>query len=373
VAKSYRIFGEHLIDAPTVEQFRTALDADFSVRGAIMPDGHLGYTMPIGGVIGTDGVLVPAWVGYDIGCGVMGVQTTYDPNDIFDLADYIYEEILNQVPTGHNHRTADLSWRAYSNLPKTDWFDSMFQEKGGFKQLGTLGGGNHFIEIGTDEEGIVWLLTHSGSRNVGHTTATHYIKKAHPEGKCKEGSYGFAETSKNGHNYFTDMNVCLKFALLNRSIILECVVSVLDTVLHDGMQIANTKINCNHNLAVYDKDINMWIHRKGATIATNDTFGIVPGNMRDGSFVVRGLGNSDSLFSCSHGAGRSMSRTEAKKSLHIEKFVADMEGICSEPRLSTLDESPDAYKSISEVMKIQEEAGLIEVVSWIKPLINVKG
>jgi tRNA-splicing ligase RtcB len=160
---------------------------------------------------------------------------------------------------------------------------------------------------------------------------------------------------------------------MNRAMILEFVVSAIDDIVDGGNVIANTDINCNHNLAVYDKGLDLWIHRKGATIATTDTFGIVPGNMRDGSFVVRGLGNSDSLFSCSHGAGRAMSRKQAKKEIHIEKFVADMEGVYAEPRLATLDESPDAYKSISKVMRIQEEEDLIEVVDWIKPLINVKG
>lgn len=373
MAKSYRIFGEELIDTPTIEQFRTALDMDGAVRGAIMPDGHLGYTMPIGGVIGTDGILVPSWVGYDIGCGVMGVQTTYDPKEIVEYADYIYEQILTEVPVGFKHRKRPLTWRSYATLPKTDWFHRMFMENGGFKQLGTLGGGNHFMEIGIDEQGIVWLVTHSGSRGIGHKTATEYIKRAHPEGKCKEGSYGFAIESQEGRDYFADMNMCLAFALWNRSMIIEHMISAIDDIVDGGMMIANTDINCNHNLAVYDKGLNMWIHRKGATVATTDKYGIVPGNMRDGSFVIRGLGNSESLYSCSHGAGRTMSRKQAKREIHIEKFVADMEGIYAEPRLATLDESPDAYKSISEVMRIQEEAKLIEVASWIKPLINVKG
>lgn len=373
MAKSYRIFGEELIDSATIEQFRFALDADFARSGAIMPDGHLGYSMPIGGVIGTDGVLVPTWVGYDIGCGVMGVQTTYDPAEIVEYADYIYEQILTEVPVGFKHRKKPITWRSYATLPKTDWMHKMFMGNRGFNQLGTLGGGNHFMEIGIDEEQVVWLITHSGSRNVGHKTATHYIKKAHPEGKCKEGNHGFTVESKDGRDYFADMNLCLRFSNWNRQMIIEHMITAIDSIVEGGMRVAGSDINCNHNLAVYDKSINQWIHRKGATIATADTFGIIPGNMRDGSFVVRGLGNSDSLYSCSHGAGRTMSRKQAKKEIHIEKFVADMEGIYAEPRLATLDESPDAYKSISEVMKIQEEAGLVEVVSWIKPLINVKG
>jgi tRNA-splicing ligase RtcB len=369
--KSFVCFGNNLIDDATREQFQSALDYEHAISGALMPDGHLGYTMPIGGVIGTRGYLVPSWVGYDIGCGVMGVQTTYDPKEIVEYADYIYETILDKVPVGFKHNEKPVGWHSYNTLPKTDWFHKMFRSAGGFKQLGTLGGGNHFMEIGVDTENIVWLLTHSGSRGVGHKTATEYIKRAHPDGKCKEGSYGFEVSTQNGRDYFADMNMCLAFALFNRMCIIERMQIAIDEIIDGGEVLPNTDINCNHNLAVYDKGYNLWIHRKGATVATSNTFGIIPGNMRDGSFVVRGLGNSDSLFSCSHGAGRTMSRKKAKKEIHIEKFVADMEGIYCEPRLATLDESPDAYKSVSEVMKAQED--LIEIVTWIKPLINVKG
>jgi tRNA-splicing ligase RtcB len=142
-------------------------------------------------------------------------------------------------------------------------------------------------------------------------------------------------------------------------------------VVDGGDIIVSTMINRTHNHVKYCKELDLWIHRKGATHAENDMFGIIPGNMRDGSFVVRGLGCLDSLYSASHGAGRTMSRTQAKKELNIEEFVADMDGIYAEPTLSTLDESPRAYKSIASVMKHQTE--MVEVIEWIKPLINVKG
>lgn len=371
MAKRYKIYGRDLIEDATIDQFKEALEWEHSVVGALMADGHLGYTMPIGGVIATEDYIVPSWVGYDIGCGVYAIKTTYDWQEVQAYGREIFDNIKRSVPMGFKHRSTAKEWGTYGTQPKTEWFAKMWNEKDGFKQLGTLGGGNHFIEIGvSDLDQFVWIIVHSGSRNVGHATATHYIKKAHPEGKCKEGSYGFQQATNDARDYFTDMNMCLRFALANRA---EIAAEVNDSIYESlgvGRALIESIINCNHNLASWDNQMQLWIHRKGATIATKDTLGVIPGNMRDGSFIVRGKGKADSLFSCSHGAGRVMSRNQAKKEVSLEKFKSDMEGVVSVREEHILDEAPDAYKSISKVMQAQSE--LVEVVEYIKPIINIK-
>ena len=371
MSKRHSIIGKSLMDEATINQFLDCLNWEHAVMGAMMPDGHLGYTMPIGGVIGTEAHLVPSWVGYDIGCGVIGVKTTYDWEEVKNYGKEIFDNIRRAIPMGFKHRTHAEIWHSYKYFPKTDWFDAMFKEKKGLRQIGTLGGGNHFIEIGvSDLDQAVWIIVHSGSRGVGHATATHYIKKAHPEGKCKEGTYGFEQTTREGRDYYTDMNFCLRFALWNRRRLIDEVNACIYESLGIGKMITESVINSNHNLVSFNDKLQLWLHRKGATIASKDTMGIIPANMRDGSFVVRGLGNMHSLYSCSHGAGRVMSRKKAKESISVEKFKSDMSGIISNREEHILDEAPDAYKSISLVMQAQEES--VEVVEYIKPIINVK-
>jgi len=371
MAKAFRIYGRDLIDDATVEQFKEALAWEHSEIGALMPDGHLGYTMPIGGVIGTQDYLVPSWVGYDIGCGVYGIKTTYEWKDVINYGQEIFDNIKRSVPMGFNHRKTSEDWHSFGVLPKSDYLKEMWVDKSGPKQIGTLGGGNHFIEIGvSDLDLFVWIIIHSGSRNVGHSVATHYMKKAHPEGKAKEGSYGFLQTSEDGQNYFRDMSLCLRFATFNRVKIAEEVDAAIKESVGGGRALIESVINCNHNLVSWDNILQLWIHRKGATVATKDKMGIIPGNMRDGSFIVRGLSNPSSLYSCSHGAGRTMSRKEAKKEISCDKFKADMLGIVCNREQHIIDEAPDAYKSISKVMQAQED--LVEVVEYIKPIINIK-
>jgi tRNA-splicing ligase RtcB len=342
-----------------------------------MPDGHLGYTMPIGGVIGTEDYLVPTWVGYDIGCGVIGAKTTYDWEEVKNYGQEIFDTIRRSIPMGFNHRTHAEVWHSNEVLPKSEWMKEMFKEKKGLRQIGTLGGGNHFIEIGvSDLDQFVWIIIHSGSRGIGHACATHYIKKAHPEGKCKEGTYGFNDKTEEGRDYYMDMNFCLRFALWNRRKMVDEVDAAIQESLGIGKLVNDSIINCNHNLASWDDKLQLWLHRKGATVATKDTLGVIPANMRDGSFIVRGLGNVHGLYSCSHGAGRVMSRNEAKgkvvgkEGVCLEKFKADMSGVVSNREERILDESPDAYKSISKVMRAQHS--LVEVVEYIKPIINIK-
>jgi len=214
----------------------------------------------------------------------------------------------------------------------------------------------------------VWIIIHSGSRGVGHGCAEHYMKLASPNGKASEGFYGFDVNSKDGKNYINDMNWCLEFALQNRNLMIYDTLAIIEGICTGG--IGMTFINRNHNHAE-TKDGRNWIHRKGATHAEYGMLGVIPGNMRDGSFIVRGLGNHDSLCSSSHGAGRVMGRGKAKKVLDEEMFKTTMEGIVANVDQSTLDESPMAYKDIFDVMDAQSE--LVDIIAHIKPILNVKG
>jgi len=363
----------------TMEQFRSAMAQPFAIKGALMPDAHPGYAMPIGGVVATDGVIVPAWVGYDIGCGVSATKFTVHEDTFFkpDVLEGIKERIKERVPLGFKHAPEPVRWLDYEEIPKTKVVSDQFENGDGFHQLGTLGGGNHFIEIGKDEEGALWIVVHSGSRNVGHKTAQHYMRLAANSKKAKEGHFALLENSEEGQNYIKDMTFCLRFALFNRTLItMGVVAAVADMCLPiDGprnppleLDIVNM-INRNHNHA--DKKGGLWIHRKGATHAEEGMLGVIPGNMRDGSYIVKGKGNEEFLCSSSHGAGRAYGRKEAKEVLSMDSFKKDMAGIVADVTEGHLDESPEAYKNFNAVMEAQSEA--VELVHHIKPIINVKG
>lgn len=364
--KPYRIFAE-VLEQEALDQFESAMQQAFVVRGALMPDAHAGYSLPIGAVIATDGVVLPAWVGYDIGCGMCALPTSYDAADVRAKAQEIFDGIYKAVPVGFSHNTSDTEWAEGDSLPRTDTMQAIFA-KNGLRQLGSLGGGNHFAEIGADETGKVWIVIHSGSRGIGHATASHYMRLASGDGKAREGHFGFAVDSDEGRDYAKDLNFCLAFALENRREMMRRIVGVLDdhvsgTAEWDGL------INRNHNHA--EPKGGLWIHRKGATHAEAGMMGVIPGNMRDGSFIVRGKGNAEALWSSSHGAGRVLGRKEAKRTLAMEDFTETMTGVVARIADDTLDESPFAYKSIFDVMRQQDD--LVEVVAHVRPILNIKG
>lgn len=370
--KPFNIYADtNLVEHGALQQFADAMEQPFATRGALMPDVHQGYSLPIGGVVETDGVVVPSWVGYDIGCGMCAAKTTFKYEDIdrfrFDIRDLIYE----RIPVGFNKRGATvLQANEAQDMMKdaTEATRLIYHEKQGHLQLGTLGGGNHFIEIGKDQSGFVWIVIHSGSRGVGHGVATHYIKKADPQGKCKEGHHGFDVELQDGKDYIKDMNFCLDWALLNRKVMVYEVVNIIQEFTHGG--ISEAIINRNHNHAE-SKDGQYWIHRKGATHAEDGMLGVIPGNMRDGSFIVVGKGNEGSLQSSSHGAGRVLGRKAAKRDLNVEDFQDTMKGIVAPVDYERLDESPFAYKDIYEVMDNQKD--LVEVIAHETPIIVIKG
>jgi len=371
------------VDEETLKQFKDCYSEDFVVAAALMPDAHLGYAAPIGAVLKTKKFVVPAWVGFDIGCGLIALQIKGKKlvEKIKDNREKIYAKVMKKVPMGAgNYNKEGVTEKTKNEFKKIlEKFEKCPHDKNianylksvAMKHLGTLGGGNHFIELGTDEkEKELWIVVHSGSRGVGHTVAKKYMMKASgSKDKSEyEKTFSLDSSSETGKEYLNVLDFGLDYALLNRMEIAYKVIDALKEILNEDLKY-EVWVNKNHNHAVYENGF--FIHRKGATPAKKNERGIIPGNMRDGSFLVVGKGNAKFLNSSSHGAGRSMSRKKAREKYSLKEFSEAMKGIIGTVSTETLDELPMAYKNISEVMKAQEKS--VKIIKHIKPLINWKG
>lgn len=335
---------------------------------ALMPDCHQGYGMPIGGVLATRNVIIPNCVGVDIGCGVIAVKTDIVGIDR-DRLKSVMGEVLKVIPVGFTHQGTEQDWIGFNNAPNSpivnrELANSRFQ-------LGTLGGGNHFIEFQEDEDRNLWVMIHSGSRNFGLQVAEYYHKLA--QTVCsdivlpdKDLAYLHFD-SDAGQEYFTAMRYCLSFAQANRNLMMARIIDILGCMYRPA-------INIHHNYAaveVYDGET-VIVHRKGATSAKLGETGIIPGSMGTSSYITEGLGNPESFMSCSHGAGRRMGRKAAERTLSLDKEVAKMDGIihglCG---VKNLDEAPGAYKDIDEVMENQKD--LVKIQIKLTPIGSIKG
>lgn len=365
--KPIKIYAEN-IEEEALNQFYEAMKQDYIVKGALMPDAHVGYSLPIGGVVATDGVIVPAYVGYDLGCGCCAIQTTFKKEDIELNRDKIFNQIYRDIPTGYNHNKYGSNWNSSNLFPRSKMMDEIFDKLGGYKQMCSLGSGNHFQEIGSGKNDVIWLIIHSGSRGIGHETAKQYMMLASNTLKAKEGHFPLKLNTKLGQDYLMDMNFCLEFALENRKQMLDRIINIIRKFNCDGEGMWKGLINRNHNHA--DERDGLMIHRKGATHAEKDMMGVIPGNMKHGSFIVKGKGDPESLYSSSHGAGRKFSRSKAKEIISLDSFKKTMEGITAKVCKGTLDESPEAYKDIFKVMDLQKD--LVEICDIVKPIINIK-
>jgi len=364
MSKNYKIYAEVLEDS-ALEQFMSAMRNEHTIKGALMPDAHTGYTLPIGAVVATKDYVFPSYVGYDIGCGMCAIKTSFNLAAVQEKSEVIMNQIYFDLPVGYNHRDHPIYICNTDGL--TNAGCEIFNSKNGNNQLGTLGGGNHFVEVGRDEEDNVWIIIHSGSRGVGHGIAQHYMRLASPTGKASEGHYGFHVDSHEGKGYINDLNWTLEYALENRRWIISTVGDAIGKHVY-GIEDVETLINRNHNHAEL-KD-GLWIHRKGATHAEKGMMGVIPGNMRDGSFIVEGLGNPGSLCSSSHGAGRVLGRKKAKETLDYDEFVETMKNVTARTTRDLLDESPMSYKNIFDVMDLQKD--LVKIKHHIIPIINIK-
>lgn len=386
------------IEESAMVQVRNLANLPFAFKHvAIMPDSHCGYGMPIGGVLATKDVIIPNAVGVDIGCGMCAVKTSLQELNL-DKLKKIMRKIRDVVPVGFNHqkekqdeslmpRQGVAQLVSASGLePEGREFESHLPEnsivareyKSALKQLGTLGGGNHFIEIQRGSDGHIWIMIHSGSRNFGLKTAEQYNNLAKKLNKRwnvsvpREHDLAFLPVdSDEGQDYINEMNYCVEFALANRKLMMKNV----QQCFSDGV-IFEPMINIAHNYATLENHFgeNVFVHRKGATLAREGTIGIIPGSQGTKSYIVSGKGNPESFSSCSHGAGRKMGRKQAEKTLNLEEEIKrlDDQGILHAIRgKGDLDEACGAYKDIDTVMKNQED--LIDVLVELTPLGVIKG
>lgn len=344
------------VEDGAVTQIEHALSLPYLTALAIMPDVHAGYDLPIGAVALLDGHVWPGAVGYDIGCGMCHVLTGKRLEELPAPRD-IYNDILRRIPVGFvTHPKALASKATFPNAAGDKRLAEAVREKSGI-QLGTLGGGNHFIEVGVNPYGIAGVTIHSGSRRPGWLIGNWYMKKTRGP---------VPVDSALGRAYAEDMAWALDYALANRADMMRVCLEVLGL----GEDLMHGMINENHNHAEFTP--RGVLHRKGATPAEVGQLGIIPANMRDGVWITRGLGNEEFLCSASHGAGRAMSRKKAAKTIDYRTFMAQMDGIIAPILPRHLDEAPDAYKNIDAVLKAQDGV-LVDVIDRFRPVVVVKG
>ena len=359
---------------------------------ALMPDCHQGYGMPIGGVIATRDAVIPAAVGVDIGCGMIAVETDVPAERLAEMSfrRAIQEKLKERIPVGEG--------TSHKEQQEWDGFESYLDHNGQVadfanaldrKNLGTLGGGNHFLEIQKSDSGFVWLMIHSGSRNLGKRIEEFYHRKASTLNEryhvqLPDPDLAFLPIKEQeGHDYYRDMLFALRYAFENRQRMMKVLKETFVEFVPETQFLR--EVNIHHNYAAFEEHFGetLCIHRKGATSAKLDEIGIIPGSMGTASYIVRGLGNPESFMSCSHGAGRRMSRIAACRDLTVEECDAAMTGIVCErwqpyrkygkinKGYLDLSEAPQAYKAIDEV--IAAENDLVEPLVRLMPLAVLKG
>lgn len=373
------------IDHDTLEQAKNLANLPFLYHHvAIMPDAHVGYGMPIGGVAATEDTVIPNAVGVDIGCGVCAVQTSLQHLPRPQLKK-IMQTIRQAIPLGFKHHK---SAQAHEKMPQ---LVDNFKEKelpvvsreyvNARMQLGTLGGGNHFIELQQADDESIWLMIHSGSRNIGHQVASHYNRLALAWNK-EHGAIVPAKwqldylpaDSDAGQRYLQEMDYCVRFAAANRLAMLEKVSQILQD-FEPAVSFA-APLDVAHNYAALETHFHkqVFVHRKGATRAAAGQPGIIPGSQGSTSYIVEGLGNRESFSSCSHGAGRKLGRKQAQRKLDLHDEIRHLEQqniLHSLRHKKDLDEAAGAYKDISKVMDNQRD--LVQIKTTLKPLAVVKG
>lgn len=359
---------------------------------AAMPDVHWGMGATVGSVIATKGAIIPAAVGVDIGCGMMAQRTTLTASDLPDNLHGLRTAIEERVPHGRtdeggpNDRGAwgeaqsvpdDLAEglaRIVEKHPKIERAASRASH-----HLGTLGTGNHFIEVCLDQDQRVWVMLHSGSRGIGNRIGSYFIELAKQDMRQwfvnlpDEDLAYLPEGTDHYQEYCAAVAWAQRFARANRERMMEAALAAVGTIVPKDFGLAESAVNCHHNYVSQEKHFGSHVHvtRKGAVSAKLGELGIIPGSMGAKSFIVRGKGNRDSFCSCSHGAGRAMSRGEAKRKFTVADHIAATDGVECRKDVDVIDETPAAYKSIEAVMAAQ--ADLVEIVHTLKQVVCVKG
>lgn len=347
---------------------------------AVMPDAHWGMGSTVGSVIATKGAIIPAAVGVDIGCGMSAVKLKMKVDDLSGLST-LRSSIERSVPVGF-HSNKEITHRMWSSIKSTYADGTPVNEKT-YLQLGTLGGGNHFIEICSDQNNDAWIVLHSGSRNIGKTSAEKHIDKA--KGLMLEYFINLpdpdlaylVQNTSEFKAYIADLLWCQDYAKQNRN---EMMLRVLkDVSIHvygnDKRydHLVDMRVDCHHNFTQIENhfDSNIWITRKGAVSAREGQLGIIPGSMGTRSYIVSGKGNAESFCSCSHGAGRAMSRNKAKKIFSLDDHIKATEGVECRKDEDVIDETPGAYKDIDAVM--QSQTDLVDIIYTLKQILCIKG
>jgi tRNA-splicing ligase RtcB len=386
------------IDAATLQQLRNLGTLPFIHKHvAVMPDCHWGMGSTVGSVIPTIKAIVPAAVGVDIGCGMMAHRLNIRADELPDQLGLVRSMIELSIPHGRtdnggrNDRGAwgtapDVVDKVWRRLVEGGTFDDLasrhskiFVNHNGWRQLGTLGTGNHFIELCTDTEGGVWLMLHSGSRGIGNKIGSYFIERAKEEMErwrielpdpnlayLPEGSEFFAD-------YWKALSWAQDYALANRQIMMGLAVAAVGKALGRELHSTEMAVNCHHNYVALEHHYgrNVYVTRKGAVRAREGDLGIIPGSMGAKSFIVRGKGSPESFDSCSHGAGRRLSRGEARRAHTVHDLAAQTSGVECRKDDGVLDEIPAAYKDIEKVMDNQSD--LVEVLYTLKQCVCVKG
>jgi tRNA-splicing ligase RtcB len=374
-----------IIDEQTIEQAKTTSGMSFIFPHlALMPDAHLGKGSTVGSVVPTLDAIMPACVGVDIGCGMMAVKTSHKIQDHPNLNKKgIHESISSQIPLSagkYNNKIKDDAVDYIAGLQaeaRDAGFDPADYAPNWKYQIGSLGSGNHFIEVTVDEEGYIWLFLHSGSRGVGNKIAVHHIKVAqdlnkkwHIDLPDQDLAYLPAGTDEF-NDYIRQMTWAQKFAFDNRQVMMSRVKAAF--IHHAGEFEVLEEINCHHNFTQKERHWgkDLWITRKGAIQANPGQLGLIPGSMGDLSYVVEGLGDPTSFNSAPHGAGRQHARNAARKLFTMEDLEEKMQGIEWSHSSAFLDEHPEAYKPIDTVM--EDAVSLVKIKHKLKQIINVKG
>ena len=359
------------VESQALDQLRNIARLPFIFKHlAVMPDVHLGKGATVGSVIASKDAICPSAVGVDIGCGMLAVNL-HRELDSFNLNE-MFNKISAVVPVGFNGHAREKKigndlMNGASDIVKSVW------KKAGL-QMGTLGGGNHFIELCDDGTGNAWLMLHSGSRNVGKSVAEVHIKNAKELNKIwhiplEDPDLAYlVENTVDFDNYVRDVQWCQDYAFRNRQMMLKKILDVLQVHVNP-----KTVINCHHNYIARENhyNTNVWVTRKGAVKAREGDMGIIPSAMGQKSFIVKGKGNPESFCSCSHGAGRQFSRSAAKRNFTVDDLIEQTDGVVCRKDAGVVDEIPSAYKNIDQVMENQKD--LVDIQTELKAVLCVKG
>ncbi|MFB7635463.1 RtcB family protein [Streptomyces sp. NPDC056149] len=376
------------VEGVAMQQLRNVATLPWIKGLAVMPDVHFGKGATVGSVIAMNGAVCPAAVGVDIGCGMSAVRTSLTADDLPDDLSRLRSRIERTIPVGRGMHDDPVDPRRIHGFPAAGWddfwarFDGVaeavrFRHERAAKQLGSLGSGNHFIEFCLDETGAVWLMLHSGSRNIGKELAEHHIEQArnlpHNQGLVDRDLAVFIADTPQMAAYRNDLFWAQEYARHNRDVMMALFQDVVRKEFPKARPTFEPVISCHHNYVAeesYD-GMDLLVTRKGAIRAGSGDLGIIPGSMGTGSYIVRGLGNPASFNSASHGAGRKMSRNAAKKRFSTRDLEEQTRGVECRKDSGVVDEIPGAYKPIEKVMDQQRD--LVEVVAKLKQVVCVKG